>query len=219
MAQMRHAGGRRSGGLHSSCTAFRGARGAEPTPAERAFSAVAAEFPEAVAGGSYIGLPLDKPAVTERFQGLEGLLGPEDALYIVENDVRVLLFDKDYVGRAWELLKEKEKPGGCTALSVVRKNPGLLTCEAYGLGGETLESLDRTASVIDSLRAVGLGPGYFFVVATIGFVFILVAGRLVTKALAPVLDPVLAPVLDVLQTIPKPLSVVNGLLGFGSPGT
>lgn len=196
--------------------ALPGAAGApEPTPAERAYNALAAEFPEAAARGNYLGLPVDEPAVTERFQSLERLLGPEAALDIAEKDVRVLLFEKGYVARAWELLKEKEEPSGLTALSVVQKNPGLLTCEAYGLGGETLESLDRTATVIDALRAVGLGPNYFFVVATIGFVFILVSLRFVGKVLAPVTGPVL----DFLQSIPKPLSVLNGLLGSGSPGT
>ncbi|CAK0885247.1 unnamed protein product [Prorocentrum cordatum] len=78
----------------------------------------------------------------------------------------------------------------------------LANCGASGMCCgllDDLESLDRTATVIDSLRAVGLGPSYFFVVVTIGFVFILVTLRFAGKALSPVLDPVL----DALQSIPK----------------
>jgi hypothetical protein len=176
---------------------------------ERAFVAFEKEFPEAVKRGDYLGLPADRPAIADRFQALASLLGPEDALEIVELDCRVLLFTKEYVARAWELIKEKETPDTVTALSVVKKNPGLLTCEAYGLSAETMESLDRTASVIESLRPLGLGNNAFFFVATIGFVFILVTLRFVGKALAPVTDQIFG----LLSGVPKPLEAVGGLLG------
>lgn len=176
--------------------------------AERAFAAFAADYPEAVARGDYLGLPADKPGVTARFQALEQLLGPEAALDIVERDVRVLLFKEEYVANAWNLIKAKEQPGGITALSVVKKNPGLLTCEAYGLDKESLDSLDRTANIIDALRPLGLGQNSFFVVATFGFVLFLVALRVIGKALAPLIDPLLA----FLNDIPKPLTALGNVI-------
>lgn len=165
--------------------------------AERAYEAFASEYPDVAKRGDFVGLPCDRAAIMDRFNNLEGLVGPEAAAEIAERDTRLLLFNGAYVSNAWRLIKEKEEPGGITAISVVLKNPGLLTCEGYGLGSETMESLDRSASIVDAVRP--LGPNAFFILATTGFIFALVSIRIVGKAVMPALQPALDALKGVIQ--------------------
>lgn len=157
---------------------------------DRVYERWAAAYPQAAASGNFLGLACDRAAVLARFESLGELMGPAGAAEAIEKEPKVLLFGKDYVGKAWQLIKEKESPGQkLTALGVVLKNPGLLTCEGYGLGPETLESLDRSANLIDALRPAGeLG---FFGFSVGAFIAFIVAARLLAKIAQPLMQPLL----------------------------
>merc|ERR1712008_36950 len=151
---------------------------------ERVYKLWLDEYPGASKRGNFLGAPCDKGSIMRRLENLSGMLGPEVAAGVAENEPKILLYTEGYVSEAWRLIKVLEDGSQAagqdlTAAGVVGKNPGLLTCEAYGLSGPDLSSLDSQATIIQALRNAGFKADAYPTLITILFVVFLVGGRAV----------------------------------------